>query len=280
MIKTVSLVLLFIALCFAQNSFVRVFHASPNTPPVDVYVDGTRLVTNLGYKAYSLNYVSLTSGSHNIKVWPTGATSGQGTPAINQDLTIGDNKFYTVFVVGLLSGTGKQVVQTLMYEDQPGVASSTRIRAIQLSPNASPVNMVLQNNQSALLIGNITYQEATAIYLPLPGGFYALDFRPVNNLTIVAVSAPNATYSAGTAYTVVLVGLAGDNASPPLETVRTVDGVAPGTTAPGTTAPGTTNQATTQPASTTTIPSLTNGATGSAAVLLAVLAAAFFLLAL
>lgn len=76
----------------------------------------------------------------------------------NQDVVVTNSKFYTVFAVGLLTGTGNQAIQALMYEDQQGQATSTKIRAIQLSPNASPVNMVLQGNQSALLIGNITYQ--------------------------------------------------------------------------------------------------------------------------
>jgi hypothetical protein len=280
--KALCIVLLFsiIALCSAA-SFVREFHASPNTPPVDIYIDGTRVVTNLAYAQFTPSYMSVSAGSHNVKVWPAGSTSGQGNPTINSDITVSENVFYTIFVVGTLAGTGNQAIQAVTYVDSPGLANVTRIRPLALSPNAVPVNMVLQANASALLLGNITYLQPNPIYVSLPPGEYALDFRPTDNNAIVAVSAANSTYAVSTSYSVALIGLADGSGTPPLATVILVDAVLP----PGvTTAPPATTQAPTQtqtqtqtqPISSTTFPA--SAASSVSVILFAVLSVAVFLM--
>jgi len=289
MAKAVVLILLLsvIALCSAA-SFVRVFHGSPNTPAVDVYIDGTRVVSNLSYRQFTQAYLPLAAGSHNVRVWPAGSTSGQGTPTINSDISLSDTVFYTVFIAGTLTGTGNQAIQAVTYVDEPGIENVTRIRPIQLSPDAVPVNMVLQANASALLLGNITYLQPNPIYVALPPGVYALDFRPADNNSIVAVSAPNSTYNANTSYSVVLIGLAGG--TPALDTVIVADAIRPAgiTTAPGTTTVpiGTTQTqtqtqtqvSTTIPSSSTTFPA--SPAAATSIVLGAILAIAIFLVML
>jgi len=286
MTKAFVLILLLsvIAACSA-TSFLRFFQGSPNTPAVDIYVDGTRVVSNLSYRQFTQVYLPLAAGSHNVKVWPSGATSGQGNPTINSDVSVSDTVFYTVYIAGTLAGTGNQAIQAVTYVDEPGVANVTRIRAIQLSPDAVPVNMVLQANASALLIGNITYLQPNPIYVALPPGVYALDFRPADNNSIIAVSAPNSTYNVNTSYSVVLIGLAG--ATPALDTVIIADAIRPATatTAPAatttvpagtTTVPsGTTQAPTTVPSSSTTFPA--SPAAATSVVLGAILAIAIFL---
>ena len=46
---------------------VRVMHTSPDTPPVDIFVDGAKAVTGLAFPA-NTGYVSLPAGTHNVKV--------------------------------------------------------------------------------------------------------------------------------------------------------------------------------------------------------------------
>jgi len=58
----------------AQSSMamVRVIHASPDAPAVDVYVDGNAVLTNVAFPAIS-NYLELPAGPHSVAVAPAGS---------------------------------------------------------------------------------------------------------------------------------------------------------------------------------------------------------------
>ena len=49
-------------------SYVRVFHASPNAPAVDIYVNGSLVFENLSYKEFT-EYVPLPMGEYNVQVY-------------------------------------------------------------------------------------------------------------------------------------------------------------------------------------------------------------------
>ena len=52
-------------------SYVRVFHASPDAPPVDIYVNEGLAFKNLSFKEFS-EYVQLPMGEYKIEVFPAG----------------------------------------------------------------------------------------------------------------------------------------------------------------------------------------------------------------
>ena len=49
------------------SSYVRVLHASPDAPNVDVLVDGNAVLTNVAFQQGS-GYLQLDSGRRNVKV--------------------------------------------------------------------------------------------------------------------------------------------------------------------------------------------------------------------
>jgi hypothetical protein len=53
------------------NAFVRVVHASPDAPAVDVYVDGNKALSNVPFFTAS-DYLPLPAGEHRFQVTPTG----------------------------------------------------------------------------------------------------------------------------------------------------------------------------------------------------------------
>ena len=55
-----------------RTNMVRVMHASPDGPAVDVYVDGRAALTDLAFFAYS-DYLALPDGTYDIAVTPAGA---------------------------------------------------------------------------------------------------------------------------------------------------------------------------------------------------------------
>ena len=81
---------------------VRVVHASPDAPAVDVYADGAKVLTNVAFKGSS-DYLSVPAGPHNFKVFATGANPATGTAVINADATLEAGKDYTVVAIGKLA---------------------------------------------------------------------------------------------------------------------------------------------------------------------------------
>jgi len=60
-------------------SYVRLLHASPNAPAVDVYAGGKLIAGNLAYIQFT-PYMKLQKGKYNIKVFAAGTTEN---PVIN-----------------------------------------------------------------------------------------------------------------------------------------------------------------------------------------------------
>jgi hypothetical protein len=85
------------ALADGHQARVRVVHASPDAPAVDVLVNDGAAFTNAPFKGIT-DYASLDTGTYNIKVVPTGATE---PVVIEADLAL-EAKDYTVVAVGLL----------------------------------------------------------------------------------------------------------------------------------------------------------------------------------
>src|SRR5688572_8134384 len=68
----------------ADTAQVRVLHASPDAPAVDVYLDDTIVgpLTNVPFGTIS-GYLEVPAGDHNVKVYATGSTTD---PVIDADV--------------------------------------------------------------------------------------------------------------------------------------------------------------------------------------------------
>ena len=55
----------------SSNAYVRVVHAAPGAGPVDVYVDGAKLLSDFKFGTVT-NYVTVAAGCHKIQVTPYG----------------------------------------------------------------------------------------------------------------------------------------------------------------------------------------------------------------
>src|SRR5690606_318306 len=77
---------------------VRVIHASPDAPNVDVLVDDAVALTDVPFPAAS-DYLPLSSGERNFKV----NVAGTATTAIDVDVTLGGSTDYSVLAVGFVA---------------------------------------------------------------------------------------------------------------------------------------------------------------------------------
>lgn len=184
----------------ADKAFVRVAHLSPDAPNVDVRVDGSRVLSNVPFKAVS-DYLELAGGAHRVQVTPANAA----TPVvIDANVTLTAGTSYTVAAVGRLgNGTLQPLVLT---DDRTPASGQARVRFVHASPDAPAVDVGVAGG--ANVFTNKSFKEFTA-YAALPAATYNLAVKPAGTPT-VALSVPNVAVQAGYNYTIFAVGLLGD----------------------------------------------------------------------
>ena len=188
-------------------SYVRVFHASPNTSSVDIYVNGGLTFKNLSFKDFS-EYVPLPMGEYSIEVFPAGQ---KGTPILTQSVQVPQKEVITIAAAGNFED-----LQLIPYiegnaDDLP--ENESRVRAIHLSPDAPGVDMLLDGE---LAFKNIGFMDATT-YVQLPSGDYDVTINIADTNDTVLTLKPN--LKSQKVYTIYIVG------NPPnLSAIQSLDG--------------------------------------------------------
>lgn len=205
----------------ADAAMVRVLHASPDAPAVDVYLDGSKVsaLTNVPFGVIS-GYLPVPAGAHNVKVYATGTTTGA---VIDANVTVAAGQSYTIAATGAVASITAQVIQ-----DEPTPACSTaQVRVIHFSADAPAVDIATTGAAPAdAVVKSLAYPTASG-YLDLPGGSYDLEVR-LAGTTTVALPLPGVAIADCNSYSVFAVGSA---ASTPvggkaLQVVVAVDGTA------------------------------------------------------
>ncbi len=177
-----------------NRTLVRVMHASPDAPAVDVLVNGAVALPSVSYPTNSA-YLPLGSGATNLKV----NLAGTATTALNADLTLVPTKTHSIYAVGFASA-----LQSLVVEDdlRTPAAGKAKLRVIHASPDAGNVD-VLVNGTVAL--ANVPFKGA-ANYLVVDAGAYNVKVNAAGTAT-TALNA-NVNLAAGRIYTAIAIGSA------------------------------------------------------------------------
>ena len=197
------------------DALVRVAHFSPDTAGVDVWVDGSRVLQNVGYDTVS-DYVPLASGEHQFALRPFGASS-TSKPILSASAALAPDFAYTIAGVGLNKELRGQI-----YQDNLGAppAGSAKVRVIDAAVGTSPINVVLSGGQNFDDVGFPT----SSVYKPVAPNSYAVS---VSNNGKTMLSVPNVVVGAGIIYSFVVIGGGGGK---PLQLVPVVDARAPAVT--------------------------------------------------
>ena len=175
----------------AQNeAFVRVVHASPDAPNVDVWVDGETVLTDVPFTAVS-DYLTLPAGTYNVQVTATGSTD----PVIDADLTLEAGISYTVAATGLLA----DITATVLTDDRMPADGQAKLRVFHASPSA-PAEVDVAVTDGPILVEALAYPEATG-YLTVDAGTYPLEIRAAGDEA--AALSLEATLEAGQNYTAI-----------------------------------------------------------------------------
>jgi LPXTG-motif cell wall-anchored protein len=213
-VLVLSLALATSALAQSDMARVRVVHASPDAPAVDVWVNGNVAFSNAPFQGIT-DYASLDAGSYQVQVTPTGATE---PVVIDATLDLAGGTDYTVVAVGLLADIEPLV---LVDNNSAPAAGKAHVRFVHASPDAPAVDIAVTGGP--VLFSNVPF-KGVGDYLPVDAGTYDLEARLAGTET-VALSVPGVQLNEGTVYTIFAMGLAGGE--PALTAVPSVDAVAP-----------------------------------------------------
>jgi hypothetical protein len=217
----------------AGDANIRVLHASPDAPSVDVFVNDAKVdaLSGVSFGEFSNggDYVAVAPGTYSVKVCATADSTI--CPIGPVDLTFDADMNYTIAASDLLASIDANV----FVDDPTLVADKALVRVVHLAADTPAVD-VLTQDKAATIVDNLAYPDKTA-YLPLDGGAYDLIVCADADNSICPLDLPEVTIANGTAYTVYAIGsLEGGDGIEGLTAAIGVDGVyqAPTVTPPAT----------------------------------------------
>lgn len=178
-----------------ETAGLRVAHASPDAPAVDVFVDGERAIEGLSFRSVT-EYAELPAGDRTVEVTVAGTETAVFGPTT---LSLGAED-YTAVARGEVSSddTGFTVD---VFEDTNGANigdDEVRVRAIHASPDAPPVDVTV-NDDTLTVFEEVAYGESSG-YTVVPAGEYELEVRPATGgepvFEVTASLAGGSTYTA------------------------------------------------------------------------------------
>lgn len=194
------------------KSYIRLLHAAPNAPAVDVYANDVLIAEDLKYREFT-EYMPIYSGTYRIQIYPSGTKE---EAVFDTKVTLPPNEIFTVAATGLLPDINIVAINEPKEEIPTGMAA---VRFSHLSPNAPNVDITLPDG--TIIFENVGYTETTE-YLAVPPDAYTLQAR-ITGTDDVVLTVPNIKLYPGKYYTVYAIGLVGEE--PPLQVLIPLDGV-------------------------------------------------------
>ncbi|MCM3537058.1 DUF4397 domain-containing protein [Priestia endophytica] len=193
-----------------QGTRIRILHASPGAPSVDVYLNGRKTIPNLIFKQET-DYIELREGGrYRIDLYKAGETA---RPLISAEKEIKKDMQYTIIAAGEPTN-----LSLLAIKDEHTVPKGeAKLRFIHLSPNAPSIDVAAVRGD--VIFPNVSFKEVTN-YLALTPMEVNIELRRSGSKEVL-LKIPPLRLRPDRAYTVYGVGLVNEN--PPLEALVTQD---------------------------------------------------------
>ncbi len=185
-----------------EQTSARVIHASPDTPPVDVYVDDELLVSATGFGTVT-GYLRIATGKHELQIVPAdGDPLRQALVAV--EIEFDADTFQLLAIQNYLNGISLTAFrQDTSRIDGQGYA---RIRLVHLVPDANGLSLALPNGDT---IFDSILPLTASDYEEIQAGSQTLTVRP-ERLSIRPLDQPLALLP-NVDYDLVVIGQIRDN---------------------------------------------------------------------
>lgn len=176
----------------SSNAQVRVVHASPDAPAVDVLVDGAKVLDSVTYTVAS-GYLTVPSGSRNVKV----NLYGTGTSVIDANVPLSKDASYTVIAIN----TAAAIEPLVLTDDRTApAAGNVKVRLVHAAPSVGDVDIYVTAPGADLATATPTLTgvpfKGASSYLEVPAGDYQVRVTPAGTKT-VAIDTGTLTLAAG-----------------------------------------------------------------------------------
>jgi hypothetical protein len=196
---------------FEPYSYIRLLHAVPDAPAVDIYANDSIIARRLPYQGFT-QYLKVRPGLYNIKIFP----AGNKTDIVSEtDIDIRPTTINTVAATGLLNDI------LLLKIDDPEIAippGAACIRFGHLSQEAPAVDITLPDGR--IVFEDVSFEEVTD-YICINPGTYVLQARVAGTNNVV-LTVPNIKLTPDRFYSIYAVGLV--EGEPSLQVLIPLDG--------------------------------------------------------
>lgn len=183
----------------ATPAQLRVIHASPDAPAVDVIVNdnfGAPVLEDVPFPAVS-GYLTVPPGAYNVKVT---AANNPGAIVIDANVNLEAGKRYSVYATGPLVSIAPYV----LVDDNRSVATAAKVRIVHTAPSAGRVDLYVTAPGAGIATAtpaftNVPFRAETG-YVNLAGGNYDVTVTPTGTKT-PAIGPATITIADGSVYT-------------------------------------------------------------------------------
>jgi hypothetical protein len=200
---------------------VRAFHNSPDTPPVDLYVNGAKTLSNVAYGTLS-DYLEVPKGTYNVQVKVAPSTASDPA-ALEADVRLG-RRPTTIAAIGSLTGDGEPLQLEVLRDRDTISRHLTRLRVAHTSPDAPAVDVQAKlAGRWIRVVHDLEFGEDSG-YLLAPAGKYRLRIVAAGTNTVVK-DLGKVRLKGSTSYTAWAVGfLTPENDYPGFDVFVSTDG--------------------------------------------------------
>jgi hypothetical protein len=180
-------------------NMVRVIHASPDAPALDVFVNGQAVATGVTFFTAS-PYLPLADGTYQVAITPAGKSTDHA-------LLVGDLRVRGGYAGTLVATNTLDKIEAMLYKDDLSAVAggNARVNVLHLSPDAPSLDMKPAGAGHAVLRG-VSFKQRGAV--EVPAGSYVFDISPAGSAD-VAFTTPELRFEGGWIYTLAVTGQLG-----------------------------------------------------------------------
>lgn len=168
--------------CFDKNSpEVRVLHASPDAPSVDVAVNGGIVLSDVAYREGS-GFLKIGEGANDIAVFPVGGE----TPVIAATLNFDENTEYSILAVNTVAN-----IEPLVIANPEGIPASgyAQLQVVHAAPGVPEVDVYVSApdqdfEELVPLLSEVPFKAYSDV-LEVPAGDYRVRITLSGDSTVV-----------------------------------------------------------------------------------------------